>query len=235
MTQQHQEETRSERRARRNAAETRDDQRVEETQAADARDTETRTADTRSAETRATHRADVQTSAVTEVDPSYRGFKGGAAFFGWLVAIGLTALLTGIVGAIAAAVDYALTIDWQSAAGTIGIVSGVVMVLILTIAYYNGGYVAGRLARFDGARQGFGVWLIGIIVTAVVAGLAALAGSQYDVLNRVDLPSVPLTDRSITAGGMVALAAAVVITLLAALIGGKAGQRYHRRIDNSAG
>jgi hypothetical protein len=27
----------------------------------------------------------------------------------------------------------------------------------------------------------------------------------------------------------------VVITLLAALIGGKAGQRYHKRVDASAG
>lgn len=167
------------------------------------------------------------------VDPSYRGFKGGAAFFGWIVAIGLIALLTGIVGAIAAAVDYALTIDWNNAAGTIGIASGAVLLVILAIAYYNGGYVAGRLARFDGARQGFGVWLIGVVVTAVVAGLAALAGSQYDVLDRVDLPSVPIADRTLTTGGLVTVVAAVVITLLAALIGGKSGQRYHKRIDVS--
>jgi len=182
------------------------------------------------------HRADVRTSAAAEVDPAYRGFKGGAAFFGWLVAIGLTALLTGIVGAAAAAVDYATTIDWTSAktdAGTIGIASGVALVLILAIAYYNGGYVAGRLARFDGARQGFGVWIIGVVVTAIVAAIAAVAGSQYDVLDRMDLPSVSISDDTLTTGGLVVLAAAVVVTLLAALIGGKAGQRYHRRIDVS--
>lgn len=187
-------------------------------------------------ETQPSHRADVPTSAATEVDPAYRGFKGGSAFFGWLVAIGLTALLTGIVGAIAAGVDYATAIDWTAAkgdAGTIGVVSGAILLVILAIAYYNGGYVAGRLARFDGARQGFGVWLIGVLVTVVVAGIAALAGSQYDVLNRVDLPSLPIADHTLTTGGLVALAAAVVVTLLAALIGGKAGQRYHRRIDLS--
>ncbi|MFI7065599.1 hypothetical protein ACIBL3_31705 [Kribbella sp. NPDC050124] len=179
------------------------------------------------------HRADVP---ATEVDPAYRGFKGGAAFFGWLVAVGLIALLTGIVSAVAAAVDYAVTIDWNAAeaeAGTIGIVSGGVLLLILAIAYYNGGYVAGRLARFDGARQGFGVWLIGVLVTLIVAAIAALAGSQYDVLDRVDLPSVPLADDTMTTGGLIALGAAVLITLFAAVIGGKAGQRYHRRIDVS--
>ena len=169
-----------------------------------------------------------------EVDPEYRGFKGGAAFFGWLVAIGLIALLTGIISAIAAAVGYAITIDWNAAkaeAGTIGIASGAVLLLILAIGYYNGGYVAGRLARFDGARQGFGVWLIGVVVTAIVAGIAALAGSQYDVFNRVELPSLPIANDTLTAGGVVA--AAVVVTLLAALVGGKRGQRYHRRIDIS--
>ena len=186
-------------------------------------------------DTQALHRADIRTSAATEVDPTYRGFKRGAAFFGWLVAIGLIALLTGIVGAVAAGVDYATTIDWTAAkadAGTIGVVSGAVLVVILAIAYYPGGYVAGRMARFDGARQGFGVWLIGVLVTVVVAGIAALAGSQYDVLN-MDLPSLPIADHTLTAGGLVALAAAVVVTLFAALIGGKAGQRYHRRIDLS--
>jgi heme/copper-type cytochrome/quinol oxidase subunit 1 len=182
------------------------------------------------------HRADARTSAATEVDPAYRGFKGGAAFFGWLVAIGLTALLTGIVGAIAAGVDYAITIDWNSAksdAGTIGIASGIVLALILAIAYYSGGYVAGRLARFDGARQGFGVWLIGVLVTVVVAAIAGLAGSQYDVLDRGDLPSLPIADDTVTAAGLVVLGVIVVVTLFAALIGGKAGQRYHRRIDIS--
>lgn len=187
-------------------------------------------------ETRPLHRADVPTSAAAEVDPAYRGFKGGAAFFGWLVAVGLIALLTGIVGAVAAAVDYAATIDWNAAeaeAGTIGIVSGAVLLLILAIAYYNGGYVAGRLARFDGGRQGFGVWLIGVLITLVVAAIGALAGSQYNVLDRVELPSVPVTDETLTTGGLIAIGAAVLVTLFAAVIGGKAGQRYHRRIDVS--
>lgn len=181
-------------------------------------------------------RADLRTSAATEADPAYRGFKGGAAFFGWLVAIGLIALLTGIVGAVAAGVDWATTIDWTTAraeASTIGVVSGAVLVLILAIAYYNGGYVAGRLARFDGGRQGLGVWLIGVVVTLVVAGIAAVAGSQYDVLDRVDLPSVAVGQHTLTAGGLVVLGIAIVVTLFAALVGGISGQRYHRRIDSS--
>ncbi|TWD75064.1 hypothetical protein FB561_6500 [Kribbella amoyensis] len=183
-----------------------------------------------------THRADVRPSPAAEVDPVYRGFKAGSAFFGWLIAVGLTVLLTGIVGAIAAAVDYAVSIDQgmiDAQAGTIGIVSAAVLLLVLAIAYYNGGYVAGRLARFDGARQGFGVWGIGVLVTAVVAGIGALAGSQYDVLDRVNLPSIPVADDTLTTGGLILAGAVLVVTLLAAIVGGKSGQRYHRRIDSS--
>ena len=190
------------------------------------------------AERTAAHRADIKTSTAAEVDPSYRGFKSGAAFFGWLIAIGLTVLLTGVIGAIAAAVDYAITIDRTMAeenAGTIGIVSAAVLILMMAIAYYNGGYVAGRLARFDGARQGLGVWFIGLIVTLVVAGIGALAGSQYNVLDRVDLPTVPIADETLTTGSVILGIAVLVVSLLAAVIGGKAGQRYHKRIDNSWG
>lgn len=163
--------------------------------------------------------------------PAYRRSSGGAAFYGWLVAIGMIALLTGIVGAVAGALDYALTIEWSEAqastdtAGTIGIASVVVLLLILAIAYYTGGSVAGRLARAHGVLQGFGVWLIGVVVAAIVAVLAAVAGSEYDIMGRMDLPSVPIADQTLTTGGLVAVAAALVVTLVAAVLGGRAGRR----------
>ncbi len=187
-------------------------------------------------ERRATHRADVQTSSAAEVDPAYRGFKSGAAFFGWLIAVGLTVLITGIIVAVAAGVDYAVTFErstFDAHAGAIAIATAAVVIVMLAIACYNGGYVAGRLARFDGARQAFGVWAIGLVVVLIAVGLGVLADSQYDLVNRLDLPSVPIADADLTTGGVIAGAALLVVTLLAALVGGKAGQRYHRRIDNS--
>ena len=40
-------------------------------------------------------------------------------------------------------------------AETIGLVGGALLLAALMIAYFAGGYVAGRMSRFDGARQGF--------------------------------------------------------------------------------
>src|SRR5690349_5086043 len=75
----------------------------------------------------------------------FGGMNWGSCFFGWLVAIGITIVLAGIVGAIATAVGYGNDVsqsDAEQQAGTIGIVAAVVLLLILFIGYYAGGYVA---------------------------------------------------------------------------------------------
>ncbi|CAN5431420.1 hypothetical protein BH18ACT8_BH18ACT8_11240 [soil metagenome] len=168
----------------------------------------------------------------------YGGINPGAAFFGWLVAIGLTILLAGIFGAIAAAVGSNTNItqtEAERSAGTIGIATAIALLVVLMIGYYAGGYVAGRMSRFDGGRQGVGVWLIGVIVTIIVVLVGVIFDNQYDIFRRVDLPSLPIPTDAATAGGLITLAAVIVGTLLAAFVGGKAGQRYHRKIDRFAG
>jgi hypothetical protein len=75
------------------------------------------------------------------------------------------------------------------------------------------------------------VWIFGLLVTVALAILAVAAGSEYNVLERLDLPRIPIDEGTLTTGGIIALVACVVGTVLAAALGGKAGERYHRRID----
>jgi MFS family permease len=163
----------------------------------------------------------------------YGGLSWGSAFFGWLVAVGLAGLLVALLGAAGAAVGLTQASPEEAgdSAGTIGIVGGILMVAVLVVAYYAGGYVAGRMARFNGARQGFAVWLLGLIVTAVLAVAGLLLGAEYNVLESLNLPRIPVDEGSLTTGGLIALAAVVVGTLLAAVSGGKAGSHYHRKVD----
>lgn len=160
----------------------------------------------------------------------FGGLKLGAAFFGWLVAIGIATLLTGLLSAAGAAIGLTKTSpsEASSSAGTIGIVGGILLLLVLMIAYYAGGYVAGRMARFNGPRQGVAVWLIGLLVTLILGAAGAVLG----VLQSVSIPSIPVDQGSLTGGGLIALAAIVLGTLLAAVLGGKAGTRYHRKVDD---
>jgi hypothetical protein len=167
----------------------------------------------------------------------FGGTNWGAAFFGWLVAVAVTVLLTGLVGAAAAAVgrENDLTTDQLADnAGTTGIAAAVTVLVILVLAYYTGGYVAGRMSRFDGGRQGLATWLLGLLATVVAVGVGVAFGSQYDVLDRVDLPSLSVPTEEVGMGGLVAAAAILLGTLLAALAGGKVGRRYHRRVDRVA-
>ncbi len=164
----------------------------------------------------------------------FGGVNWGSAFFGWLVAVGMAALLTALLAAAGGAIGLTEGVSESDAAGnveTISLVGGIVLLAILLIAYYSGGYVSGRMSRFDGGRQGVGVWVIGLLITILLAILGAIAGSEYNVLNQLNLPRIPIDEGTLTTGGVIALIAVVVGTLLAAMLGGKAGELYHRRVD----
>jgi hypothetical protein len=166
----------------------------------------------------------------------FGGLNAGADFFGWLVAIALSVLLASIVGAVVTAASANLEVDQSDAersAGTIGIATAIALLVILMIGYYAGGYVAGRMSRYDGGRQGFGVWIIGLVVTVVAVALGAIFGSQYNILDRVDLPSIPIPRDTLTGGGVIAAVAILIGTLLAALAGGVVGQHYHSKVDRA--
>ena len=165
----------------------------------------------------------------------YGGFNLGAAFFGWLVAVGMAALLTAILSAAGAAIGLTSVTESEARSGadTISIVGGILFFLVLALAYYAGGYVAGRMSRFDGARQGVGVWLLGLLVTIALAVLGAIAGAKYNVRGQLNLPRIPIDEGSLATGGAITLAAIVIGTLVAALLGGKAGERYHRKVDRA--
>src|SRR3954451_23955667 len=90
-------------------------------------------------------------SVVTREKKRYGGIKWGAAFFGWLTATGTAVILTAVVLAAGAAVGVDTGVNGtstadQSQSETIGVVGGIALLVILLIAYYCGGYVAGRMS-----------------------------------------------------------------------------------------
>lgn len=166
---------------------------------------------------------------------AFGGVKIGSAFFGWLTAVGTTVLLTALAGAVSALVggatdsnvaEQALQ-DPQSA----GIIGGIVLAVILFIAYYCGGYVAGRMARFNGVRQGIAVWVWAVVIAIVVAVIGVITGSQLGVMS--SFPQIPDLG-NLTTPGIIAALVALVVTLVAAILGGLAGMRFHRRVDRAS-
>jgi amino acid transporter len=166
----------------------------------------------------------------------YGGTNWGAAFFGWLVAVGVAVLLTGILAAAGAAIGLTETTSKaadNASPETLSLAGAIALIVVLAIAYYCGGYVAGRMSRFDGARQGIGVWAIGLLITLAAAVLAVVAGSQYNVVERANLPRLPVGADTLTTGGAIASLVILAGTLLFAALGGIAGARYHSKVDRA--
>ncbi|MFB8145965.1 hypothetical protein ACFC1W_04375 [Microbacterium sp. NPDC056003] len=174
--------------------------------------------------------------ALAEERNRFGGVKFGSAFFGWLAAFGAVVLLSAIVGAVGAAIgiETGTTVEEVADAAsdnpdTVGIVGAIAIGIALFVAYLAGGYVAGRMARFSGAAQGFAVWLWGIVIAIVVALLSLAAGSRWDILSALDgFPRFPM-DATLT--GIITAVVAAIITLGGAILGGILGMRYHRRVD----
>ena len=180
---------------------------------------------------RATTTGALETARARQRD-EFGGINWGASFFGWLVSVGVAAILTSLLVAAGAAIGLTES-DVTTTTDEITLGGGIALLVVLMLAYYAGGYVAGRMSRFDGGRQGIATWAIGLIVAAALALLALIFGDEYNVLEELNLPAVPVGDQAITTGGIVAIAAILVGTLLAAMTGGKLGERYHKRVDRA--
>lgn len=190
----------------------------------------------RDADTVAAVPAGAREEVVAREKEEFGGIKFGSAFFGWLCAMGMTVLLTALVAGAGAALGLGAQVDPEQAAqenaGTIGIAGAVAVLVILLIAYYCGGYVAGRMARFSGAKQGVAVWLWAIVVAIVVAIITAIAGAQWNILANVNtFPRLPFNEGELTTAGIITAVGALLVSLLGAVLGGLAGMRYHRKVD----
>jgi hypothetical protein len=180
-------------------------------------------------------------SVVQREKEQYGGIKWGSAFFGWLTATGTGVILTALLAGAGTAVGVATDTSAGEAAGqatqqpgTVGLIGGIALLAVLLIAYYCGGYVAGRMARFNGVKQGVAVWLWAVLVAVVVAVIGALLGSEFDVLSRLNgFPRLPVNEGTLTTGGLIAIIAAVATTLIGAILGGLAGMRFHRGVDKA--
>ncbi len=105
-----------------------------------------------------------------------------------------------------------------------GLVAGLV---VLGLSLLFGGYVAGRVARYEGKRNGL---LTGILFVLLTAALAAAAASSDSVR---DLEVPRWLDRdTLTVAALASAVTGLIVALGASTFGGHLGARYHRRVDD---
>jgi len=165
---------------------------------------------------------------VAEARRRFGGIDVPASLVGMLTALAFVVLFAGFVGAAIGTIGYQTGLDGNEQELSVASVAGGVLALFL--AYLLGGWTAGRIARYDGLKNGLmtGVWPL--ILAALASGLAAWLGAEYDVLRRVDLPQW-FSEDALTAGAIASAAVAVIAMVTGGAAGGSWGERFHRRAD----
>ena len=165
---------------------------------------------------------------VSEARARFGGVDIPASLVGMLAALALVGLFGGLVSAAIGAVGYQTGLD--DAAEELSLASLIGGLVVLFVAFLVGGWAAGRMARYSGAVNGLMTAVWAIVLAALVSVLAALFGDEYDVLRRIELPQWFSTE-ALTAGAIISGAVAIATMLIAGLLGGTLGERYHRRAD----
>ena len=182
--------------------------------------------------------------AAEEREDRLRDMYGGvdwlASFLGFIFALVAGCLFSLVAGLVVAP----LGVSMDLAGSEIGpaAITGLVLVAILVfLTYFFGGYVAGRLARFDGGRNG-AMLLLWTGVTVLVLALinAVLSGFLPEGISE-DVDNLIQTLLFSTIGGLSGLGIAGVLIFVGALLvalvggylGGRLGSRYHAEIDRT--
>lgn len=169
-------------------------------------------------------------AGVREARRGFGGLDVPASLVGMLTALAMTVLLAGLVGAAIGAVGYQLGVEGREQELSIaGLVGGLI---VLFLAFFVGGWAAGRMARYDGVMNGAMTAVWAIVLALILSALGAWLGSEYDVLRNVELPQFFSRD-ALTIGGIVSAAVALVAMLAGGALGGLRGERYHRRADET--
>jgi hypothetical protein len=157
----------------------------------------------------------------------FGGFDLPATLIGALVAIAMTAILGGIAGAVFGMTlfDGSISLDQPEL-----ISAAIVGAVVLCVSYFVGGWAAGRIARYNGTRNGV-VAAIWTLVLGILGGAAATAfGERYDFMSGISAPSFAASD-NVTLGAVSAIVAVALMVLFAAF-GGRRGEAYHDRADH---
>ncbi|MGH3088265.1 MAG: hypothetical protein ACRDSJ_13205 [Rubrobacteraceae bacterium] len=206
---------------------------------------ETRVIRTPGAERRSAGRGDTGAyprgyfEAAEEREDRLRDMYGG---LDWLASF-LGFVFAGVAGAVLflllslVVVPFGVSIQVGGELGPAQITALVLLGVLIFLTFLFGGYVAGRLARFDGGRNGAmsAVWALILVVAGLIIA-SFLPGSVGESMRDFIQGSVmPLAGqvRDLGVIGAVVAAVAVLIAILGGIVGGRLGGRYHAEIDRT--
>ena len=178
--------------------------------------------------------AEVREARLREI---YGGVDYLASFIGSVFALICISILLSISGLVLVPLGFTLNLEGRQIDAAI-IIGLAVIGLILFLAYFCGGYVAGRLARFDGGRNGMATVAWGILLSAILLLFGSLLPGPIfqnllqEFAQTSVLPAISSLSQIGPTGAGIAVGA-LVLALLGGFLGGRLGNSYHIRIDHT--
>jgi hypothetical protein len=182
--------------------------------------------------------------AAEEREDRLRDMYGGvdwlASFLGFIFVLVAGSLFSLVAGLVVAPMGVSMDLA-GSEIGPAAITGLVLVAILVFLTYFFGGYVAGRLARFDGGRNG-AMLLLWTGVTVLVLALinAVLSGFLPEGISE-DIDNLIQNFLFSTIGGLSGLGivgvlifvGALLVALVGGFLGGRLGSRYHAEIDRT--
>jgi hypothetical protein len=166
----------------------------------------------------------------------YGGVDWLASFIGCVLTVVCGAILLPLVSLVLGPLGF--TLDLEERQFDTVIITGLVVIgLSFFLSFLAGGYVAGRLARFDGGRNGAATVLWAILLSVILLFFGGfLPGALFENLqNFMENSFIPAIGNLTELGliGAAVIVGALLVALLGGFLGGRLGNRYHLRIDHT--
>ncbi len=168
------------------------------------------------------------------VKDRFGGIDTPASLAGLFAMIGTLVFLGALIAAGAGGLRYQLNaMDIEGNLQEIEIMGIVIAAVVVLAASFIGGWVAARIARFDGVANGVGVAIWLLVLVAIFAALGAFLGQQYNAFQRVGLPDwfTQVSTDDVTPNAIIGAILGVVMLFLGTALGGAVGDGYNRKVD----
>ncbi len=165
----------------------------------------------------------------------YGGVDWLASFLGFVFAAVAGGVLFSILSLVI--VPLGVSVEIGDQLGPAAITALALLAILIFLTFLFGGYVSGRLARFDGGRNGamsvLWTFIIGFLGFVIASFLPGAAGDT--MRDFIQGGAMPLAGEILNLGvvGIAVAVAAVLIAILGGVVGGRLGSRYHAEIDRT--
>ena len=170
------------------------------------------------------------------VDAARERFGGRdlpASLAGMLVALAALLLLAGLASAAIGAIAFQAGVEGNE--NELSLCALIAAGVVIFVAFLLGGWAAGRMARYNGALNGFmvAVWFIVLGVVLAIGG--AIADNSYNLFDDLRVAEATLPNwfsvEDVTVGAIISSLAFAVLMVVGAILGGIWGTRMHARAD----